>query len=175
VQGAGNERNNLNYIKEFKHDGETIAILVKKGFRNKEPAKHATFISSDDCSLQLGIGYYPKGLRAPAHTHERATQKSQYEELLHLVRGRMKVDLYTQKRVKFTSFIMEAGETVHLISGGHGFTMITPCKCIEVKQGPYTGRNNKAVFEYDYLSPAYWFPDYLGIPLKEEASKVGPL
>jgi hypothetical protein len=135
------------YIKEYKYDGELIALLVKREFQNRTPTRHAAFISSENQSLQLGIGYYPKDLRAPAHTHKKTILKVRYEELLHVIRGRMKVDLYNKNKTKFASFVMRPGDTVHLISGGHGFKMLSPCKCVEVKQGPYLGYNNKNIFE----------------------------
>ncbi len=92
----------MKYVKEFRYGDELIALLVTKEFRNRRPTDHATFVSADNQSLQLGVGHYPN--------------------------------------------VMKGGDTVHLISGGHGFKMLSPCKCIEIKQGPYQGWNNKKVF-----------------------------
>jgi hypothetical protein len=133
----------MRYIKEFKQNGELIALLVKKEFHENKMEKHATFVSSESQSLQLGVAYYPKNHLAPAHTHEHAVSEAKYEEVIHLIRGRMRVDLYTKDKVKFSSFNMRSGDTVHLVSGGHGFKMLSPCKCIEIKQGPYHGVLNK--------------------------------
>jgi len=137
----------MKYIKEFRHDGELVALLVRKEFQNRNASEHAVFVSANNQSLQLGIGHYAKNLRAPAHTHDRTRLVSHYEEILHLIRGRMRVNLYSRARIKFASFIMRSGDTVHLISGGHGFEMLSACKCIEIKQGPYMGKNNKLIFD----------------------------
>jgi len=137
----------MKYVKEFRYGDELIALLVTKEFRNRRPTDHATFVSADNQSLQLGVGHYPKGLSPPSHTHEKVQLNAHYEELIHLIKGRMRVDLYGNDSVNFASFMMKGGDTVHLISGGHGFEMLSPCKCIEVKQGPYQGWNNKKVFE----------------------------
>lgn len=136
----------MRYVREYKHNGKLVALLVRREFQNRRPSKHATFVSANSQSLQLGVGYYPRYLRAPAHTHRRMDLKARYEELLHLVRGRMRVDLYSTDKVKFASLVMRAGDTAHFVSGGHGFTMLSPCKCIEIKQGPYLGRKNKDLF-----------------------------
>ena len=136
----------MKYIEEFRSHGELVAVLIKREFQNRRTARHATFVSNNDQSLQVGVGHYPSDLLAPRHTHDKVRTEAQYEELLHLVRGRMRVDLYGTDRIKFASLVMRAGDTIHLVSGGHGFKMLTPCKCIEIKQGPYRGVYNKTNF-----------------------------
>ncbi len=132
----------MKHIKEFRYGNKVIAVLVKREFQ--KVGKHANFISDPNSSLQLGVGLYPKGHIADAHTHDwREGHNVGYEELLHLDRGRMRVNLYGNGKVKFASFVMRAGDTVHFTSGGHSFEMLTPCKCIEVKQGPYEKENKR--------------------------------
>lgn len=132
------------HVREFQYDGVLIAVLMKKGFLRM--GEHAVFISSPKSSLQLGAGIYPKNHVAEPHDHARhEVLKAHYEELIHLDSGRMKVHLFGDDRRRFASFIMQTGDTVHLISGGHSFEMLTDCRCIEVKQGPYT-RQNKRFF-----------------------------
>jgi len=136
----------VKFVKEYRRGGELIALLVKREFQEGRPAKHATFVSMDNQSLQLGIGNYPSGLVAPRHTHRKVRKAARYEELIHQIRGRMKVELYGKDKVKFASFVMRPGDTVQFMSGGHGFKMLGPCKCLEIKQGPYSGKINKEVF-----------------------------
>jgi hypothetical protein len=40
---------------------------------------------------------------------------------------------------KIKTTILNMGDTILLISGGHGFDMLEDSKIIEVKQGPYGG------------------------------------
>ena len=127
-------------VREFRYKGKLVAVLYSNGFQL--PGKHAAFLSDPKSSLQIGGGVYPKNHHGDAHEHDRRqTLKAHYEELLHLDRGKMRVSLYGDDRNKFSSFLMQTGDTVHLISGGHSFNMLTKCKCIEIKQGPYIGQN----------------------------------
>lgn len=136
----------MKFVKEYRQGNLLIAVLIKREFQEGQPGKHATFVSPADQSLQIGVGTYPSGLVAPRHTHHKARAAAHYEELIHVIKGRMRVDLYGKDKAKFHSFVMRPGDTVHFISGGHGFKMLSQCKCLEVKQGPYTGVINKQVF-----------------------------
>ena len=40
---------------------------------------------------------------------------------------------------KIGSAILNSGDTVLLLTGGHGFNLLEDSKIIEVKQGPYGG------------------------------------
>jgi hypothetical protein len=43
--------------------------------------------------------------------------------------------------------VLEAGDTILLISGGHGFEVLEELDMIEVKQGPYAGDSDKTRFK----------------------------
>ena len=43
--------------------------------------------------------------------------------------------------------MLNLGDVVLFSSGGHGFTMIEESEIIEVKQGPYSGEQDKTRFE----------------------------
>jgi len=133
-------------IEEFRHNGELVAVLIRREFMSREMSNHAKYISAKNLSLQFGVGHYPKNYVAPRHAHEKRESNARYEELIHLVRGRMRVDLYGKGKVKFKTVTMRGGDSIHLVSGGHGFKMLSPCKCIEIKQGPFTGEQNKTQF-----------------------------
>ena len=42
--------------------------------------------------------------------------------------------------------MLEAGDVILLISGGHGFVVLEDVQMIEVKQGPYSGDEDKTRF-----------------------------
>lgn len=129
-------------VREYRYKGKLVAVLFRKGFQ--KVGKHAVFFSDPKSSLQIGGGVYPTNHFGEPHDHDRRQAlRAHYEELLHLDRGRMKVTLYGDDRKKFASFIMQTGDTVHLISGGHSFEMLTSCRCVEVKQGPFKGQNKR--------------------------------
>jgi len=45
------------------------------------------------------------------------------------------------------SRVLEAGDVILLIKGGHGFEVLEDLEMFEVKQGPYAGDADKARFE----------------------------
>ena len=58
------------------------------------------------------------------------------------------MDLYTQDRASSSrARNCTAGDVILLAAGGHGMTMLEPTEIIEVKQGPYTGVEDKERFE----------------------------
>jgi hypothetical protein len=57
------------------------------------------------------------------------------------------VDLYDSDKAYIESRVLEAGDVILLVSGGHGFEMLEDTEMIEVKQGPYTGDSDKTRFE----------------------------
>ena len=63
-----------------------------------------------------------------------------------MLSGRLKVDLYDDQKVPVATRYLTAGDTILLTGGAHGFEFITACHLIEVKQGPYTGIEEKALF-----------------------------
>lgn len=129
-------------IEEFRYKGKLVAVLYRNGFQ--KVGAHAIFFSDPKSSLQLGGGIYPKNHFGEPHDHDWGESlKAHYEELLHLDRGKMRINLYGDDRKKFVSFLMQTGDSVHLVSGGHSFEMLTSCSCIEVKQGPFKGQNKR--------------------------------
>ena len=61
--------------------------------------------------------------------------------------GRLRVDFYSEEERYIESTILEKGDVILLIYGGHGFEMLEPTEIIEVKQGPYAGDQDKTRFE----------------------------
>jgi len=45
------------------------------------------------------------------------------------------------------SKILNKGDVILLVNGGHGFEMLEKTEMIEVKQGPYVGDKDKTRFE----------------------------
>ncbi len=107
----------------------------------------ANFFSNQNEFLQVGQIYYPQNHKIPSHEHlEVNTNISTINEVLILVKGKMEVNLYL-KRIQKHSLIMNSGDAIVLMNGGHGFKMLEPSKIIEIKQGPYMGDLDKVRFD----------------------------
>jgi hypothetical protein len=107
-----------------------------------------SFFTPNDFSQQLAYMQHPAGKVILPHLHkpvERAVTKTL--EVLFLRRGRLRVDFYTDDRAYVESRVLEAGDVILLVAGGHGFEVLEPVEMFEVKQGPYAGDQDKTRIE----------------------------
>ncbi len=58
----------------------------------------------------------------------------------------MRIDFYDEYEDYLESRNLYAGDTILLVSGGHGFKVLEEVEMIEVKQGPYAGESDKKKF-----------------------------
>ena len=56
--------------------------------------------------------------------------------------------LFTADGVPLAERDLSDGDVVALFSGGHGFEILSDAEIIEVKQGPYTGEDEKFRFPH---------------------------
>ena len=89
----------------------------------------------------------PAGYVIQPHVHNPVTREVQYTNEVLIVRsGRVQVDFYSEQKSYLLSRVLEHGDIILLIRGGHGFKMLDPTEIIEVKQGPYAGDLDKTRF-----------------------------
>ena len=119
-------------------DGEIIAIVVKRDFEKDG----VNFISKEEFPLQLGISSYRKGGTIKAHFHiQKEIKIDKIQEVVHIENGRAIVSLYDLHEKKIKSVELSEGDTIFFVDGGHGFEMLEDTRIIEVKQGPYFGKD----------------------------------
>ena len=120
------------------NDGKTIAIVVRKDFKKEG----VNFISDPDFPLQLGISNYKKNEEIKAHFHiENEIKINKIQEIVYIKKGKTLVNLYNKDGCNFKSIELTTGDIIFFVEGGHGFNMLEETDIIEVKQGPYFGRN----------------------------------
>jgi len=123
--------------------GNIIAIIVRKDFEKKG----INFISEEDFSLQLGVNVYSKGDIIKAHMHKkRNITINIIQEVVHIEKGRVRVDLYDLNAEKIRTVELSVGDTILFVIGGHGFEILEDTKIIEVKQGPYLGKKEDKIY-----------------------------
>jgi len=122
-------------IEKVEWQGKTLALILRARF-DKEGVN---FVTAEDNAIQLGILKHRQGVKIKPHIH-RASAKviNSVQEVLHIEYGRVEVDFYDDGE-KIRTTILNMGDTILLISGGHGFDILEDSKIIEVKQGPYEG------------------------------------
>ncbi len=117
-----------------------LAVIVRARF-SKEGIE---FFTPNSFSQQLGYMNRPKGYAIPAHKHNLMPRRVDYtNEVLFVKSGRVRADFYKDDDSYHCSRVLEAGDVMLLVSGGHGFQMIEASEMIEVKQGPYAGDEDK--------------------------------
>ena len=126
-------------FEEIKHQGKTIAIILRRDFS----AAASRFFSPADFSQQFGFLVHPKGHIIPAHFHKKIQREIFLtQEVLLIKKGEIQVNLYSKEREFLTSRLLQAGDIIFLCSGGHAFTMLQDSEIVEIKQGPYSGRDS---------------------------------
>ena len=124
-------------------DGQVLMYLIHAA---SLPAQ-TTFLTPNDCNLQVGNVVYAAGTEIPRHVHlpiERHIVGS--TEVLIVQQGRCAVDVYTDDRQLVTSRELQVGDMVVAVGGGHGFRVLEDLVLLEIKQGPYPGGAEKERF-----------------------------
>lgn len=123
--------------------GRSIAVILRGEMR---PATTA-FVTSEEANLQVGFVVYPTGGVVQRHSHRPiARHIVGTSEVLIVRQGRCIVELFDDERHPVTRRELRAGDVIVLTGGGHGFSMLEDTVLLEVKQGPYTGLDEKERF-----------------------------
>lgn len=123
-------------IEKIEWQGRTLALIVRASF-DKEGIN---FVTPEDSDLQVGVLKHPQGFKIKPHVHTASSRViNSIQEVLHVEYGRVGVDFYDADGGRVKSAIINMGDTILLMAGGHGFDILDDCRIIEVKQGPYEG------------------------------------
>jgi mannose-6-phosphate isomerase-like protein (cupin superfamily) len=132
-----------NPIQEITDSDQLLAIIISANF-NKQGIHSFT---PNDLSQQLAYMRHPAGKKIEPHVHNSVPREVYYtQEVLFIKKGKLRVDFYTERQQYLESRILEAGDVILLIKGGHGFEVLEEVEMIEVKQGPYMGDGDKTRF-----------------------------
>ncbi|MDD1651929.1 MAG: hypothetical protein LUO86_02710 [Methanomicrobiales archaeon] len=119
------------------HEGQPLAVILRAS--SQKDGIH--FVSEPEYPLQLGVSCYRGGETVKPHIHlPREITLNQIQEVLHVDSGRVAIDLYDMSRRRTGSVVLATGDTILLVSGGHGLRFLEETRIVEVKQGPYAGR-----------------------------------
>jgi|SRR5665213_1805552 len=130
-------------IDTITYKGQLFGIIISHRFN--EPGIH--FFTENELSQQLAYMKHPAGKLIEPHVHNPVPREVHYtQEVLFIKKGKIRVDFYNNDQVYVESRTLETGDTILLATGGHGFEMLEETEMIEVKQGPYTGDEDKTRF-----------------------------
>ena len=130
-------------VEIFAHKNQTQAIIVRRDF-NKPGIN---FFTPNDYSQQLAYMSHPVGKEIQPHIHKKVQREVNYtQETLFIRKGKLQVDFFTDEQEFLESRILQDGDVILLIKGGHGFKVLEDLEMFEVKQGPYAGEEDKIKF-----------------------------
>jgi len=131
-------------IESVTNNDVCLAILIRSGFQSDG----IRFFTPDDLSQQLAYMHHPAGKIIDAHVHNPVPRQVHFtQEVLFIKRGKLRVDFYDQNQVYLESRVLESGDVLLLVSGGHGFEVLEEVEMFEVKQGPHVGDGDKTRFQ----------------------------
>ena len=115
--------------------------------RSKLIPTQTTFLTPPEFKQQVGFVVYPAGGEIQRHVH-RPLERHLIgtSEVLIVRRGRCDIDIYNNERELVATRELRQGDIMLMVDGGHGFRMLEDTVFLEVKQGPYTGLDEKERF-----------------------------
>ena len=133
----------MEHVEKIVWNETPLAYIIRASL---DPAQ-TTFFTPPEFNHQLGFVVYPAGGSIAPHTHRPIERHiNGTSEVLVVRKGRCNVDLYTEEHVLVETRELRCGDILLLISGGHGFRMLEDTVLLEIKQGPYTGLEEKERF-----------------------------
>ena len=127
------------------HDSNNnlLAMIIK----NDDILEGKNFETNNEDSFQIASFSLKEGTKIERHYHpqqERVIMST--SEVLVMLDGEMTVDIYDNNQNFIQSEKIYKGDTLALLSGGHGLKLTENSKFIEVKQGPYNPETDKIRF-----------------------------
>jgi hypothetical protein len=138
-----NIRRPANLIEHIKWNDQHIATIIRAEY---EPSD-TTFVTPDSYYQQTGFVVYPKGGVIQRHAHLPIQRHLiGTSEALIVRKGRVEADLFALDKSHLGTWLLEKGDIILLVAGGHGFRCLEDTVLLEIKQGPYTGLVEKERF-----------------------------
>ena len=131
------------WIEIISSGGQQLAYIVRGGHLPDV----TTFVTPPTFKQQVGYVAYPAGGQIKRHTH-RPLERHLIgtSEVLVVLKGRAEIDVYDDERALVATRELYSGDVMLMIGGGHGFRMLEDTVFLEIKQGPYTGLDEKEQF-----------------------------
>src|SRR5262245_41031082 len=136
-------RESSKYVEHILWNGQPLAFIIRAEMQPRE----TTFLTPPEFKQQVGFVVYPTGGEIQRHVH-RPLERHLIgtSEVLIIRQGRCKIDIYNNQRELVATRELWQGDIMLMVDGGHGFRMLEDTVFLEVKQGPYTGIDEKERF-----------------------------
>jgi hypothetical protein len=123
-------------IERIEHKDKIFALILRTAYDRDG----VSFVTSEDEPIQLGVLSHKRGTKIKPHIHkEQPRTITEVQEVLHVDCGKVEAEFYERNGKKIGSTVLNPGDTILLLRGGHGLNILEDSKIIEIKQGPYYG------------------------------------
>lgn len=124
--------------------GKILALIARKKLDNEG----VNFITDAKLPFQMAVSNYPPKTKISPHIHmAKRVVVSQSLEMIHIDQGKAVFTIFDEKRQPVTKAVLNTGDTILLIAGGHSINYTQKTKIVEIKQGPYFGKGkDKIIF-----------------------------
>lgn len=131
------------HVEHIVRDSKPLAYIIRA---EMSPQK-TTFLTPSEFKQQVGFVVYPAGGEIQRHDH-RPLERHLFgtSEVLIVQKGRCEIDIYDDNRELVATRELGRGDIMLMVGGGHGFRMLEDTVFLEIKQGPYTGVDEKERF-----------------------------
>ena len=127
-------------IEKINSGQECLAIIIRKDFGSY--GSH--FATSLENPLQIGV--IERGAGDIISSHKHLPVKVEHygirQEFLHVMMGKVRVNFFDTEDRQVAQRILDQGDSLLQMSGGHGFHFEEPTRLMEVKLGPYSTQDN---------------------------------
>ncbi len=131
-------------VRTIAKDGKTYAQCFRADLHVRSGVRFAT---ENEDPLQVGIFERDKGYEVPAHRHNgRALTLTDVGEFLWVQSGSMRIEVFDEEWNVLDTWTARSGDCIVLLRGGHAISMLEPTRLLEVKQGPYPGKEREKTF-----------------------------
>jgi len=130
-------------VERIERNGRPLAVIIRAAML---PEK-TTFLTPNEFKQQVGFVVYPRGGEIARHVHrplERHLVGT--SEVLVVRKGRAEIDVYDDDQSLVATRELRVGDVMLMVGGGHGFRLLEDTVLLEIKQGPYTGVDEKERF-----------------------------
>lgn len=126
-------------VENIEFAGRLYAIIIRAHY--DRPG--VNFLTHPLNYLQMGVHQRRKNDSVIPHYHNNREIAivTDVQEVLHMEYGKVAIDFFNMNGKELGSTILDSGDTILLLHGGHGLRILENCKMIEVKQGPYKGKS----------------------------------
>jgi len=138
-------------IEKVIHNNKILAIIVRARALQEldsSPEK-MLFVTPEDFPLQVAIHSRQQGDMVKPHVHLPFPELKNLpvQEFFYLISGKVKIDLFDEREddARVSEVTLEEGDVI-VLNTGHSFTFLEEAKLIELKQGPYRGREREKRF-----------------------------